>query len=407
MFDLIIIGAGAAGIFASIQAKNKDKNLKVVVLEKTPTFLSKVKISGGGRCNITNATFDPKDLCLNYPRGHKELISAFHIFQPEDMIKWLEGKGVETKIEKDKKVFPKSDSSQTIIDCFLKEIKEKNIEIKFNQNILEVSKKNEYFEIFNDDGEIFQTKNLLLATGSSEKGLEFAKMLGHSYEPFIPSLFSFTIENSEILKLSGISKENVKVSIKNSSFSTFGSVLITHFGFSGPAIINLSSIAAKFLHEKNYKATLVIDWLNISSKESAFATLLNLQKKFPKKTFLTLNPFNLPNNLWTYLIKKFGNFSYPLQNISKKILFSLIENLLSDEYLIISKSQNKSEMVSCGGINLKEINFKTMQSKFLKNLYFAGEILNIDGITGGFNLQNAWTTGYIVGNSIEIQSNNN
>ncbi len=401
MYKAVIIGGGPSGIFAAIHAKNKNKKAKIIVLEKTNTLLFKIKISGGGRCNITNATFDPKELSLNYPRGGKELISAFHQFQPLDMINYLKGKGVCVKIDKDKKVFPSSNSSQSIIDCFLNEIKNNNIEVRYNQNIVNLQKKNEYFEITVNNNEIIQSKNLVLATGSEPQGLKYAKMLSHSTDPFIPSLFSFKIANSQIIKLCGISKD-VEVSIKNSSFSYRGSILITHEGFSGPAIINLSSLAAKFLYENNYKATLSINWLNNFSKDNLMQILLDIQKKNPKKTLLNLNPFNFPNNLWSYFLQNFGKiFSFAIQKVSKKNLFMLIEKICKDEYFIISKSKNKSEFVSCGGVNLKEINFKDMQSKICKNLYFVGELLNIDAITGGYNLQNAWTTGYIAGNSID------
>jgi predicted Rossmann fold flavoprotein len=400
MFDLVIIGGGPGGIFAALQAKNKNCKANILILEKTSTPLAKVKVSGGGRCNITNATFDLKELCLNYPRGSKELISAFHQFQPNDMINWLKDHGIFIKIDENKRVFPSTDSSQTIIDCFLKEIKNKNIEIKYNQNVLKILKKEKSFEIFLQTDSI-ETKNLIIATGSSKQGLEYAKMLGHSFEEFIPSLFSFKTEKHPIAKLSGLSQNDVEVSIKNTCFSYRGSILITHEGFSGPAIINLSSFATKYLFEKNYKTTLMINWLYNFSKEELLKILLDLQKNNSNKNLFNLNPFNFPKKLWEYFLKNFQNIlNEPIQNISKKSFLSLIEKLYFDEYSIISKSENKSEFVSCGGINLKEINFKDMQSKLCKNLYFVGELLNIDGITGGYNLQNAWTTGYIAGNSV-------
>lgn len=401
MYDLIIIGGGPSGIFAAIHAKNKNKTAKIAVLEKTQAILAKLKVSGGGKCNITNAAFDPKDLCLNYPRGNKELLEAFYRFGPRDMIKWLKDFGISVKFDKDKKAFPSTDSSQTIIDCLIKEIKNKKIEIFYAQNIVKILKKNDFFELYKDNQEIIKSKNLIIATGSGDRGLAYAEMLGHTTQPFIPSLFSFKI-SSQITKLAGISKEGVSASIKNTYFSYSGSILITHEGFSGPAIINLSSLAAKYLHENNYKTPLLINWLYKFSKEELQTTLFNLQNKYPKKTLLSFNPFNFSKNLWAFLLQKNGFFLMPIQNISKKSIAMLIDNLTKDEYQIISKSQNKSEFVACGGINLNEINFKNMQSKKCENLYFAGELLNVDGITGGFNLQNAWTTGYIAGNSIQF-----
>lgn len=402
MFDIVIIGGGPAGIFAAFQAKNKNNNAKIIVLEKTNTLLSKVKISGGGRCNITNAVFDPKELSSNYPRGKNELLGAFHQFGPQDMIEWLKSLGISIKIEKDKKVFPSTNSSQTIIDGFLREIKNKNIEIRYNQNIDEICKREDFFEVFLEDKKNIKSKNIILATGSSQRGLEYAKMLGHNVEPFISSLFPFKIANSNITQLKGISKEDVRVSIKNTPFSFNGSILITHEGFSGPAIINLSSLAAKYLNENNYKAILSINWLSKHSKEDLEQKLFNLQKHFPQRNLVNLNPFDFPNSLWTFLLQNCVKTFLPIQNVPKKNLILLIEKLTKDEYPIVSKSQNKSEFVSCGGVDLKEISFKDMQSKKCKNLYIVGELLNIDGITGGFNLQNAWTTGYIAGNSLSF-----
>jgi len=257
MYDIIIVGGGPGGIFAALQAKKVNKRFKIIVLEKGRSILSKIKVSGGGRCNVTNATFDPKELILNYPRGGKELISAFNQFQPFDMIKWLEKRGVSLKINQDRKVFPTSNSSQTIIDCFLKEIKNSNIQVRCNQNIENISKKNDLFEIVLDTREIILGKKVVLATGSSSDGLKFAKELKHSIDPFLPSLFSFKIKKTDILKLSGLSQKDVEVSLKNSPYTQTGSILITHEGFSGPSIINLSSLGAKLLHEKKYQLILI------------------------------------------------------------------------------------------------------------------------------------------------------
>jgi len=401
MYDVIIIGAGPGGIFAAISAKNVNKNLKILVLEKSKSILSKVKISGGGRCNVTNANFDLKDLCKNYPRGQKELLGAFYQFGPSEMIDWLEKRGVSLNVEKDRRVFPVSDDSQTIIDCFLKEIKKQNIEIKCNQNIESIIKKeNEIFEITLDTKEKYLSKKVILATGSSPIGINFAKDLGHKIETFIPALFSFKIEKSNILQLSGLSQENVRVSIKSSSCKQVDSILITHEGFSGPAILKLSSFVAKFLHEKKYRATLLINWLDNFTQDQIFQKLIKAKEDNSKRSLFNLNLFNFPQKLWFYFLSSFGSiFDGPMCNISKKNLMKLTAKLSSDEHAIISKSMNKSEFVSCGGINLKEVNFKDMQSKRCPNLYFVGEILNIDGLTGGYNFQNAWTTGFIAGNS--------
>jgi predicted Rossmann fold flavoprotein len=400
MFDLVVVGGGPGGVFAGLTAKNSNKGAKVIVLEKGASILSKIKVSGGGRCNVTNATFDPKELSLNYPRGGKELISAFHHFQPKDMISWLEEKGVSLKIDKSNKVFPSSDDSQTIIDCFLREIKKSDLRVNLNQNIVDISKKDNIFELLLDDRDIV-TKRLLLATGSSPEGLKYAAKLGHSFDPFIPSLFSFKIGGSDIIKLAGVSLDNVQASLKSSSYTVKGPFLITHEGFSGPSVINLSSFGAKFLYEKNYKALLEINWLNNFSKDQILQLLLKTKDQNPKKSLSRINPFSLPSKLWNYFLSFFGDsFSCAISHIPNNKFVLLSQKLASDEYQIISKSKNKGEFVSCGGINLKEIDFKDMQSKKCENLYFAGELLNIDGITGGYNLQNCWTTGFIAGQGI-------
>ena len=400
MYDLVVIGGGPGGIFAGLTAKNINRDAKVLVLEKSKTILSKIKVSGGGRCNVTNATFDPKELSSNYPRGGKELLSPFHRFHPKDMIVWLEERGVFLKIDSDGKVFPSSDDSQTIIDCFLDEIKKTSLEVRYNQRILEISKNNNVFEVLLDDGKIF-SKKVLLATGSSDEGLRYVAKLGHSFDPFIPSLFSFKILHSDILKLTGVSVDNVKVSLKSGLYSVTGPFLITHEGFSGPAIINLSSIEAKVLHEKNYRAIVEINWLPTFSPEQVLQILLEMKGQNLKKNLSKINPFNLPSKLWSYFLACFGDtFSFPIDHIPNSKFAILAKKLISDEYQMISKSKNKGEFVSCGGINLKEVDFKDMQSKKCQNLYFAGELLNIDGITGGFNLQNCWTTGFIAGKQV-------
>jgi predicted Rossmann fold flavoprotein len=403
IYDLVVIGGGPAGIFAALRAKSINPIAKISILENGMSLLSKVKTSGGGRCNITNAIFDPKMLCVNYPRGQKELLSVVSRFQPRDMIDWLEDRGVGVKIDEQGRVFPKSDDSETIIECFLNEIEKSALEVSLGAKIEKIFKNGELFELILKGGEKIFSKKVLLATGGSVSGAFYAEMLGHKYESFIPSLFPFKIKSDNILKLSGISQKGVKVSLKNSPYTKVGDILITHEGFSGPVIINLSSIAAKYLYEKNYLAELSINWLGNISTEEVIKRLVDIKTTHPRKILPKFNPFNFPNNLWVYLLNPFNNvFRKNLGNFSNQILAEIAAKLTSDDYLIVSKSLNKEEFVSCGGIDLKEVNFKDMQSKICNGLYFAGEILNIDGFTGGYNLQNCWSTGFIAGSSLNI-----
>ena len=387
MYDLIVLGGGAAGIFAALAAKEKGK--RIAVFEKTATLLAKVRISGGGRCNVTHALFDPLLLSKNYPRGEKELIGPFHRFQPKDTIAWFEKRGVALKTEEDGRMFPVTNRSETIIHCLLSEAKKLGIEIHLQKKV-EIIEKKEHFTLKMRDGASFETKKLLLATGSSPQGHAFATSLGHTVIPPVPSLFTFNVPNSPLKALSGISLKNAKVTIEKSQFSQEGPLLITHFGFSGPAVLKLSAHAARYLHEKNYSFEIFINWLPGTDLRKK---LLSLKEKLPNKTLLAENPFHLPKNLWKNLISN----PDPLKNISIKNLTLLADKLQSDRYLVAGKTTHKEEFVTCGGVELKEVNFKTMESRCCPGLFFAGEILDIDGVTGGFNFQNGWTTGFLAG----------
>jgi predicted Rossmann fold flavoprotein len=399
IYDLVVIGGGAAGIFASINAKTIKKEAKILILERSSSLLAKVKISGGSRCNVTNACYDLKELSKHYPRGEKELISAFYVFQPKDMILWLESRGVKLQIDDKKRVFPLSNNSLTIVDCFLDEAYKKGIEISINQEIVDISKENDVFEISLINSKKILCKKLLLATGSSEKGFELAEKLGHLIKKPIPSLFSFKIQNSKLFKdVCGISVF-VKVKIKNTSFLQEGDLLFTHEGFSGPCIINLSSYAARYLYENKYRDSLIVNW-TARPKDEIEQNLTYFKKIYPKKTLRNIKIFNFPKSLWTYLLRDSEIKERLLKDISNKDLKKIADELYCDTYKIEGRSINKQEFVTCGGIDLKEVDFKDMQSKICKNLYFAGEILDVDGVTGGYNLQNAWTTGYIAGLNI-------
>lgn len=399
VYDVIVIGGGAAGFFAAIAAQS-DTKARIAILEKTAVLLSKVRISGGGRCNVTHACFDPLALSKNYPRGEKELIGPFHRFQPKDTIAWFEARGVDLKTEGDGRIFPVTNSSETIINCLMGEAQKQGVEILLRQNIEFVEKRGEDFVIGRKDKEPLVAKKLILATGSSKDGIAWAEKFGHSIQPPVPSLFTFNVPNSPLQELSGVSLERVKIEICNTSFSQTGPLLITHFGFSGPAALKLSAWGARYLFENNYNVDISINWLPQKSVNEISAELQTLKRKNPNKILVSENPFSLPKNFWKLFLSLLGDvYLQRLNDISLKSLETLAEKLHADVYQVHGKTTNKEEFVTCGGVTLKEINFKTMESKICSGLFFAGEILDIDGVTGGFNFQNAWTTGFIAGTS--------
>lgn len=357
-------------------------------MEKSLKVLSKVRISGGGRCNVTHACFDPKNLATHYPRGSKELVSVFSRFQAKDTIDWFEKRGVKLKIEEDGRMFPITDSSETVINCLMKA---SNAELKTGVSVKKIQKeKNEF--ILETDREVFTAKHLVLTTGSFPAGHEFAKQLGHTITPLVPSLFTFNVPSSPLLDLSGITIEKATVSIINTSLCQTGPLLLTHFGFSGPVILRLSAWGARELNELNYQAKIKIDWtggLTLLKED-----ILSLKKKKPS----SLANFDhiLPKNLAKKLFPAPKRFS----DLSNRDIEDIINILKNSVYELDGKTTYKSEFVTAGGIARNEVDFKTMQSKLCPGLYFAGEILDIDGITGGFNFQNAWSTAYLAANSI-------
>jgi predicted Rossmann fold flavoprotein len=400
MYDCIIIGGGAAGIFAAIAAKPSHSSARVLLLEKSDRLLSKVRVSGGGRCNVTNACFDPSALIHNYPRGGKELIGPFHHFQPKDTIDWFKAHGVILKIEEGGRVFPITDSSDTIVKCLVAQAEKQGVEIAFHQKIHAISKQSHGFLVKREEGPLLSCKSLIIATGSSPHGYQWAKELGHTVEQPIPSLFSFSVPSSPYKLLSGISIDPVEVRIQNTSLQQKGPLLITHLGFSGPCILKLSAWGAKYLYEKNYQVSFSINWLPDLSVEDIYHQLTAIKKNSPQKTLLSENIFGFPKSLWKIMLELFEEIcARRINDISLRNLRILAHKLHEDIFLLEGRSPNKDEFVTCGGISLKEIDFRTMGSKLCPGLFFAGEILDIDGLTGGFNLQNAWTTGFVAGTS--------
>jgi len=398
-YDIIIVGGGAAGFFTAINIVEKNSNLKVAILERGKELLTKVRISGGGRCNVTHACFVPNDLVKFYPRGEKELRGPFHQFCSDDTIEWFENHGVALKIEDDGRMFPTTDSSQTIIDCFLTTTQKLGIDILTGQSVQSLYKAENYWKV-ETTNETFSCQKIVMTTGSNPKIWEMLTEMGHSIVPAVPSLFTFNIKDTRIKDLMGLSAfANVKV--KNTKLEAFGPLLITHWGMSGPGILRLSAWGARILAEKKYQFVLQINWLNDLTFEETLEKLKELKQEHSKKAVCKKSPFELPNRLWESLVLASDILEETKwANLSKNQLTNLANQLTNGEFQVNGKNTFKEEFVTAGGINLKEINFKTMESKLHENLYFAGEILNIDAITGGFNFQNAWTGGFIVANNI-------
>ena len=397
---IAIIGGGAAGFFAAITIAESDPNLEVIILEKGNKVLQKVKVSGGGRCNVTHACFDPKELTSFYPRGNKELLGPFHQFMTGDTMEWFENRGVELKIESDNRVFPVSDSSQTIIDCLLNSAEKAGVILKLNQKVESISKTNEQYKITTSSDEFIANK-LVIAAGSNTKFWDMLAKLEHTIIPPVPSLFTFKINDKRIKDISGVSVSNATVSIVNSSFESNGPLLITHWGISGPAVLKLSAFGARLLAEKNYQYNVIVNWISKSFLE-VFEKLKNIKKENHKKQVGLRSVFKeIPKRLWENLvIASEISLEQRWADLSNKQLDNLANQLTKSVFNANGKTTFKEEFVTSGGIDLKEINFKRFESKLHKNLFFAGEVLNIDAVTGGFNFQNAWTGGYIAGKAI-------
>lgn len=398
---VVIIGGGAAGIFAAASLAEKTNALEIIVLEKTRQLLSKVRISGGGRCNVTHAQFDPKKLTNNYPRGNKELLGPFHRFQPQDTIAWFQKHGVELKTEEDGRMFPITDHSATIINCLLSAAKEGGVKILCEHAVRSVEKTPHGFLLSLEGHDPLPCDFLILATGSNPQGHQIATSLGHSIIPCVPSLFTFNVPSSPLLDLAGIAISSAELSLKNLPFHQKGDLLLTHWGFSGPSALKLSAWAARELHACNYHTGLMINWISNFNREQALQILQKIKQQKPLKTLENENPFSLPMNLWKRLLTLNAiPLNTPLGHLSDKSLKLLAEQLTCSSFAVEGKTTYKQEFVTCGGISLKEVDFKTLESKLTHNLFFAGEILDIDGVTGGFNFQNAWTTAYLAATCI-------
>lgn len=396
--DIIIIGAGAAGIFAAINAAEPNPGKKVLVLEKSSKLLAKVKVSGGGRCNVTNVCTLPSELIKNYPRGNKKLKNAFVEFGSKDTVNWFLERGVALHAEADGRMFPTSNSSQTIIDCLLSQCDKYGVEIMTRMGIESIEKQEEIFCLATNSGEVFECKKLLISTGGSNKieGYHWLERLGHSINPPVPSLFTFNLTDKSITALSGLSVPDAEVKIAGTKQSHRGPLLITHWGLSGPAVLKLSAWGARVLQEKDYQYTVLVNWLSEAKEPEARKMLEVFQQENPLKKVTGTPPFQLPKRLWEYLSLKSGvDPEIRWNNFSGKNFNKLVNNLVCDEYAASGKTTFKEEFVTCGGVKLGEVNMETMESRICPGLYFAGEVLDIDGVTGGFNFQAAWTTAYL------------
>ncbi len=397
--DIIVVGGGAAGFFAAINIAVKHPNLKVVILERGKEVLTKVKVSGGGRCNVTHAEFIPSELVLNYPRGEKELLGPFHQFMTGDTIEWFEKRGIELKIEEDGRMFPVSDSSQTIIDCFLNETKRLGIQVLKNHSVKTISNQDHQWKISTNQGDFIADK-IVVATGSNPKIWKLLEALGHSIVQAVPSLFTFNIEDVRINEIPGVVAQDVYVEVIGTDLWSEGPLLITHWGLSAPSILKLSAFGALQLAKMDYKFEIQINFIKLN-----FDDCLNILKEtkqdLSKKRVFNAAQFNLPKRLWRKLVLASDmDAESRWADINRDQLVKLTKQLTKAVFIVNGKSTFKEEFVTAGGINLKEVNFKNFESRLHKNLYFAGEVLNIDAVTGGFNFQNAWTGAYIVAQNI-------
>jgi len=411
--QIIVVGGGAAGFFAAITCAEANPQCSVTIYEATAHLLAKVRVSGGGRCNVTHACFDPRELVKRYPRGNRELLGAFHRWQPRDTVEWFESRGVQLKIESDGRMFPITDNSETIVHCLQDAAQKAGVRVVTQVGVKGVERvasdpgTNEAdgcrFKVTLTTGESVTCDCVLLATGGNKTnaGFEFARRFGHTIEPPVPSLFTFHVKDSRLQDLSGVSVEAAATAVRGTNLKESGPLLITHWGLSGPAVLKLSAWGARILHDCDYRFTLLVNWTPQFNVDQLVAALGQAREANPKKQLGTWCPVGLPLRLWERLVVAAGlQLTTVWTNVSGASLRALAAQIGTGEFAVNGKSTFKEEFVTCGGVKLSEVDFKTMESRLAPGLYFAGEVLDIDGITGGFNFQAAWTGGHLAGRAM-------
>ncbi len=394
-----IIGGGAAGFFAALSVKQHHPNAEVTLFEKSQKVLSKVKISGGGRCNVTNGCSDIDELIKAYPRGGRKLKWAFKEFNTTDTVEWFEDRNVPLTLQDDGCYFPISQNSQSVIDCFLNECRRQKISIQTSKGVEKIQTIDEKIELTFKD-EVFLFDKVIVATGGSPKtsGLKWLADLGHEIEECVPSLFTFNMPNESVKELMGIVKEEVITTIQGTKLKGDGPLLITHWGMSGPAILKLSAFGARVLADRNYDFYVLVNWTNEPKFEKVQAEIQRIVKGHPNKLMSNYKPYGIKERLWLHLLDRAGqSHAKRWEELGKKGFNKLMETLTNDSYEVKGKTTFKEEFVTCGGVSLEDVNMSSMESRKVKNLYFAGEVMDIDAITGGYNFQGAWTTGFIAG----------
>ena len=400
---LIVIGGGAAGFFCAVNAAKMNPLLQVVIVEKTGKLLGKLKISGGGRCNVTHACFSMADMIKKYPRGGAFLKKAFHQFFTTDTINWFNERGVELKTEDDGRMFPVSNTSQTIVDCLMQEVNKYGVEILMNKEVRAVNKINEHWQLLFGNDSVMEADFICIASGGYPKSAQFdwLQKIGHTIETPVPSLFTFNMPANPINSLMGITVENVTVKVAGTKLVEQGPLLITHWGMSGPVILKLSAWGARLLANNNYSFTTIINWIPAFNEQTLKNKFQQVRFDVAAQKICNRNPFGLPQRLWQYLLEQSDiNLEMRWADLPAKEQNKLIKLLCGQEFIVNGKTTFKEEFVTAGGIVLNEIDHQTMESKIAPNIFFCGEVTDTDGVTGGFNFQNAWTTGFIAAKAI-------